>query len=51
MCKGDRVGRRRSQEVGVVAPRGNRETTSGYPGRFAGSWGGGEGVGVEMGIQ
>ena len=37
VCKGNMVRRRRAQEGGLVAPRGDRETTSGHPGKLAGS--------------
>ena len=37
MYKGDRLRRRWVQEGGVIAPRGNRETTLGHPDRLAGS--------------
>ena len=34
-ANGEMVRRRRAKEGGVVAPKGNRETTSGHPGRLA----------------
>ena len=37
VCKGYKVQRKGAKEGGVVTPRGNRERTSGHPGRLAGS--------------